>query len=952
MPQKNVIKNSGLFTFTNELNLPEGAMTKADDVIIDKTDIVESRRGINLYGETFGTSSDRAKQLLQYKNELLLHYSDKLSYDDGSGNFTDFSGTYSELEDGLRIKYIESNGNLFFTTNEGVRKISATSSSEFTNAADYVTLAGAPRGLNMSGTLTADSTWFLEDYVVAYRVLWGYKDLNNNLILGAPSEIFFISNPSGSGKGAVELEFTIPQELLANDNYFYQVYRSPIVAGVGSIPEDELQFVMEDFPTSTDQSNGYVTVADVVNEDFRSSGDFLYTNINSGSGIAQSNIRPPVAKDITVYKNMTFYANTRTNHQLQINLLATDDLSTTLTEYYIGDASGYETYYFRATEDIANWEVYLDKTSPTPSQQIDNTARSFVRVINRKSTKVRAYYISGIGDLPGQILLEKRNNADVNFYIGTNDADYGKDWSPSIPVVTPTTPFISTLGSDNEQHGNRIYYSKVNQPEAVPSVNYIDVGAKNQDILRIVALRDSLFILKTDSIYRLTGSSVQNFVVSLFDSSSPLIAADSVQVLNNQVYMLSDQGVASLSEAGSPLILSRNIENLVLQPTSFNFPDFEKKTFGISYESDRAYMLFMPTETNDATATQCFRFNTFTGTWTRWVVSKSCGLVKQADDKLYLGAVDTNQIEQERKNFSRTDYCDRQYDKNLAPTSIDDVVIKLPDLNNVNEYDVLYQAQYVTVKRFNRLLKRLDNDPFLDDTDYFSSLEAVGGINLMTRLESLVLKLNIDDVTTTYSTPSGNNGATDIRDDFNVMIGEVNSSSGVFYDNYTQYTEAVEFEAVISSIEQNSKEVTLHATFPFLISDVTIFNSIKPSIEWSPDTIGSASSLKQIYESTLMFDQYNFTFGEISFRSDLSEHLETVVFEAEGNGAFGSQVYGEKVYGGLGNQRPFRTYVPRNKQRCRFILIGFTHIAGREIFRLNGYSLAFNADTSERAYRG
>ena len=88
MAQKTINEALGLRSFKNELTLPDGALIDANNVVIDRDNVIEPRRGYSLYG-SFGTSDDRAKQLLQYKDTVLLHYDDKLLYDNGSGTFTE-----------------------------------------------------------------------------------------------------------------------------------------------------------------------------------------------------------------------------------------------------------------------------------------------------------------------------------------------------------------------------------------------------------------------------------------------------------------------------------------------------------------------------------------------------------------------------------------------------------------------------------------------------------------------------------------------------------------------------------------------------------------------------------------------------------------------------------------------------------------------------------------------
>ena len=157
MPQKTVNAALGLHSFKNELTLEDGALVQANNIVIDKDGVIEPRRGMKIYGDSFGTASDVSKQLLQYKGRILIHYATKLLFDDGSGAFSEFSGTYTELESGLRIKSVESNGNLYFTTNEGIKVISALEATELTTDPGYIVSAGVPKALDIQIELHAST---------------------------------------------------------------------------------------------------------------------------------------------------------------------------------------------------------------------------------------------------------------------------------------------------------------------------------------------------------------------------------------------------------------------------------------------------------------------------------------------------------------------------------------------------------------------------------------------------------------------------------------------------------------------------------------------------------------------------------------------------------------------------------------------------------------------------
>src|ERR1035437_7021879 len=191
------LKALGLNYSPNTLSLPQGSLIQADDIIIRRDNVVESRRGFRDYSEEFTSGNNRAKQLIEYKEKVLVHYSNKIAFDtstldiNGKAIFANFAGTFLETQDGLRIKYIEANKNLYLTTADGIKKISAVTAADFTTGASFIQDAGAIKALDITARLVPEqgnlSGFLPPDSAVAYRDVWGYNDSNGNLILGTPS---------------------------------------------------------------------------------------------------------------------------------------------------------------------------------------------------------------------------------------------------------------------------------------------------------------------------------------------------------------------------------------------------------------------------------------------------------------------------------------------------------------------------------------------------------------------------------------------------------------------------------------------------------------------------------------------------------------------------------------------------------------------------------------------
>lgn len=1152
--QQVTLRAAGINTFQNYYNVAPGTLIEALNVNIDRDQIIEPRRGFKQYGTTFGGVNDRVKQIISYKNTVLRHVLTQLQYDNGNGQFVNITGTVNEIEPGLRIKSIEQNGNLYFTTQQGVKKLSILNNTQFPSAT--VLPAGAVKALNLTAEVDyAQPGFFLSNHKVAYRLVWGITDANDNLLLGVPSNRIVVENVSSS-TATVQLRSSVPSDVTST-SYFYQLYRTGMTdQSSGAVdPGDDQYLVFEEFVTATDLTNGFITITDITPDDIRAGGALLYTNPNSGEGIEQANEKPPFARDIETYKGYTFYANTSTVQRLNLATLAVDDFVSGTSSITITDGTSSTTYTFRGTnasidlnfsgvkndyhnaapgpakyftlnsamdereylfwfnhnpvndlepsvsgkinieldisattnlseiidivaqelvnttdfnvarvvntleialsnngpvatdagytdtvgasldvsgfvngtgEDIANNFVFLprvpglNEVGLTPSQQIEQFTLSLINVINAQDALVNAYYLSGPTDTPGQMLLENRNVTGPAFWVYANSATTGGEFNPTLPATN-----VADVISSNEVKPNRIYYSKFQQPEAVPLVNFIDVGPKDKAITRIVALTDSLFIFKENEIYRLSGLEAP-FQVTSFDRSVYLTAPDSAAVLNNQVYGLTTQGVIAVTEGGVQVI-SRPIENQVLSLQRFG-SQFKSISFGVSYESDRAYHLWTISNQNDTVATQCFRYNTFTNTWTKWDVEATCGLVNFSDNRMYLGAGDLNITLQERKTLTRLDYTDREYALNILLNGVQTTTLQLSNIGLSQVGDKLIQEQYLTITQYNRLLKMIDRDNFINQLstpDYFSTLEMLPGQNCRVKLVALATKLTNDLQTAEdYVTPTGSyshtitstthtldtvtlnttsndilqnryvtiSGSTtvpsidgtykvisrtatsitinarivtdgaggtfttateDFRDCqacFNIITDLMNDDTGLFFSNYFQSEGSVDQEGLITVINPVENEVTVDYSLPFMQGAVTLYKSIPVEVIYAPQFFGDPSMTKQVSECTMMFENSNYSGATISCATDLSPFYEEIPFKGQGIGDFGQFPWSNQNWGGIGAPIPLRTYVPRQKQRCRFINIKFEHNAAFEKFSIYGISLTFRI-ISNRGYR-
>lgn len=948
----------GLYTSPNDLSgVPQGALLAARNVQIDTKNLISSRRGQTQYGDPLTVGSGQVNRLFNYVSSLVVNYDNKMAYDSGNGTWIPYSGTYVAPSGDYKMRSLEALKNFYFTTDAGIYKLDALTATP--------RKAGVVRALGGTAVLDGTTGFLLDDSAVAYRIIWGYVDANNNLIVGAPSQRLVVSNSSGN-PADVELTYAIPASITTE--YFYQIYRSFGTATAADEPSDELQLVIQGNPTAGEISAKEFTTLDVTPYSLMRAT--LYTS-PSVEGIANANNEPPFALDMDVFKGSAFYANIRQKQSLSLALISVDSPSmgylvdasvnthtntildsitdtadlhvgmravgtgiqadsviisidnsnqvtiskpTTATatvsvEFQDAFSIGGVSYWAGSALDVPTNTFEVD-TSGTPSQNINQTAINLINLINvsPSNTLLYAYYISGVEDLPGQILFEERSIGGAAFQ-ATSSA--GTSWSPtlqnqalisSITVANPSvvtsknhglttgqtitiygsnsTPtvngdrvvtvltantfsvpvnvtIVGTTGywvlkelviqSNNEERQNRVAISKPGQVEAVPIYTFFDIGSANFPIQRVVALRDGIFFFKLDGIYRLSGENFQSYTVNLVDNTVILKAPESAVPFNNQVFCFTTQGICAVTDSGVQ-IMSVPIERDLLKLSSEQFTYFASASFGVAYESARQYLFYTVTSEADQFATQAFIYNSLTDTWTQWRMDRTCGVVNSTVNKLFMAQTDTGQILIERKNYTNSDYADEQYD--VIIDSVDSATqITLDDATLVEIGMTLGQGAHKTI---------------------------------------------ITDVT-----------------------GDI---------------------------------LTVVASEGFIVDDAIVYTPIDNYILWAPIDAENPGVLKQFSEITLLFRNAAFSEIEAGFESEISTGLYTVDIESSvSESAWGLFPWGDLPWGGEnGGTNVLRTYVPRPAQRGAWLMLSLRTQEAFQGFSLQGVSIIYNTMSSRR----
>jgi hypothetical protein len=214
---------------------------------------------------------------------------------------------------------------------------------------------------------------------------------------------------------------------------------------------------------------------------------------------------------------------------------------------------------------------------------------------------------------------------------------------------------------------------------------------------------------------------------------------------------------------------------------------------------------------------------------------------------------------------------------------------------------------------------------------------------------SIPVKVNVPGTAGNFQTVNTN--FEDLKTCYNKIISVLNTDTGVSFNNYRIIDNNTIQEAVITAINGITKQITLSLTLQFLVGDVTVYKAFESAITYSPVTMGDPLMLKHLREATMMFETRGFSGGILSFATDLLPELVPVPFALSGNGIFGHSDFGSGFFGGMGNSAPFRTYVPRQCQRCRYMIVKFSHNTAREDYKITGCTLTGEIGQSTRGYR-
>ena len=576
-----LLRAEGLHSSPKPLTAPAGALLDAINVSVRRSGIYETRRGFSIDG----TFPDDVTTTAPGAYFGLAHFMQT----DGTGYIPGWSGgafgniPATPRDNTLqRLNFVEAGNRLWYTDRQYTKALGFTG--------PFGQIGPAPSGLPMpsdptlvSGGITTTPGWMANNTSVAYRYTY-LTTAGGRIIESAPSNRVILTNTSGATRNTSVRIFrtAFPGGIIPTT---VRLYRSDAVAS-GTTPSDEL-FLAVETPLAFD-GFGRFDIADTQPEALL--GLPLYTNPVTGDGILAANGLPPNGVDVELWDGRLWVANTRSPSTASATLIgvgAPNGLQP-------GDTITVNGVAYRAYPGGVSTSVDFDLvTSGTPAQNIEGTARNLVATVNNhnafNSLPTVARYMSAGDDAPGIIAFEWQ----------TADGTVG----PNISVSRPTAWQITQQTTvDAKPHA--IAFSKQDQPDAFPLTNFILVNTSAAPILRIHALRDRMFVFKTDGLYVVSGSFP--YRVDMLDDTAILVSPDAIAQCNGVLYALTSQGAVAITDAGVRIV-SLPIEQLIrkaladagvggdylnLEPFK-NFKAWGRATFAVGYETERRVQFWL-----------------------------------------------------------------------------------------------------------------------------------------------------------------------------------------------------------------------------------------------------------------------------------------------------------------------------------------------------------------------
>jgi hypothetical protein len=974
MSQKIVIACRGWMTDPNALaSAPAGALKTARDVMIRIPNTIEPRPGFGVDSDFAPTTFTAIRSMQEWNNGNTSRYvvtnrsnstTYSFAYNNGSA-ITNIGHSYTAPQEEAYNyhSFFVSRKNLYICGTDTLGPC------KLTNGTDTLAQKCNAEPVIFASLTTAAGSPVTTLYSVAWRAVIKRTDGNGYVTRSAPSNYFRSYNSAGTAAYGTIL-VRLPDNCEAGD--VVELYRSKIASGDVAVA-DEMYYAMEQVVTSADVGVGvrYTNLVDLCPE--ANLGASLYTN-SSQQGVAKANDPPPASMCSALWSSCAWYGNAWARPQLLLTMLNANGTvasnnpyfgvhdfvtasniiagSTTVTiaasqahNIYVGQhlsavvvgtpeppdvagavfaantqvtaynsttgvvtfspaaigahASGQTVYFCDAIRigsnaGFSSYIAFVSDTGRCFNTSFTATAQETVAERVVRSLALTNIYNLALGNgsaghiiLPiegtgaGGLFVVKGDGSVSGITVAVTTPDDFTNASTKRPPITPTQSWNSGSGTTlpNTTFYNRVYYSKPDEPEACPELNYIDIGRSDQRILRLVPLRDSLLVFKQDGIWRISGSAPDQWRVDMVSEDYRLVHSRMVTVLGETAYAWTNKGIVSVSAYGDvnkiDVAIHDQVEAVYLNNyTSLLVPTdtLASTMHAVTHERLGLVIFQMPTKPttatafvnpdadaisgtlgNNTTAKFCYCFCPETGAWFEWDLrgdGTTASMFHRQNGKLYFARGATSEVRVERVSGYQgkgDNYYDATYAVTIGSASATGCTIAVGATN----------YNYV------------QNDYLLQGGEYYRI-----GRNWATTAVIL------DDWSTTGSPTPISNGA------------------------------------------------------------ATVYESIKPIIEWQPQTTGSAIGAR--------WSEMAVHFSDLSFATDDEERAFRVTIGGASDDDSSESTDG--IFPRTPKNAIYRCWVPRSLHRSHKLTPFIAMYAIQAYWKIHGMTLIYQ-DTSEKSRR-
>lgn len=738
-----VMEVAGLYTNAAELSqVPQGAMREADNVVFRRPGICETRPGRESVPGVYSEASS-IRALTTFEGYLVAWFANnKLArYDFNTQTWTTYTGSFTPPYSLPRVRFMESGGTLYVTTSLGVYRLDEPTAdwklAGVQGAIQSTAAAGAAGFLSNLKSVAYRTHWGRIDANDTLlrgppgpRLIFDNSSggaVNVNLRNYIPTTIdtnhFLqihrtedVDTGVDPGEEMAQVAEVFPTPTDISNKYLDYIDTTPDeLRGPSLYTATEQGLAAEQRPPITSdmvEYNGYTIFA-------RTQGLQTFTltllgvgpgggvgpGIENGEGLtvvggATRVYRAAPAENVALNEFQRFTAGTASENVA--------NTAASLARVMSLDASG-ETYAEYVGDGITfpvGTVVIRGRSLATPQLAFsaEGSADHFVPAMKAA--------VSG-GDMSrsGGVVTFANAFSPHGFVVG-QVVTLTQSSNPSFPlgqktitaVVSPVSFRYSEAGgnvlpvggnfvfessspaamSEPDGASNAYGWSPLEQPDAQPLVNVNTVGIPGSPVLRVIKVGSAVFFIKAEGLYRLFGSTPEDWSLEAWDETRKFLAPETVVVTGGVAYAMTTEGYVRWAENSKPEPASFNIETTIRDLIVKAKTEVDTYGWATVNERDRELYLGLPAAAGDTSATQVFVYSWATDRWARWPFSTFIAHTSSVDGRLYMSRPSDTQLRRLRGAGTSADYQDE------SGQAISERVVFVPQVGGAPELEKLW----------------------------------------------------------------------------------------------------------------------------------------------------------------------------------------------------------------------------------------------------------------------